>query len=87
MRAEMNALENNKTSEIANKLKGKNIVDSKWIFTLEYKVDGSLERYKTRLVAKTYTQTYEVDYHEAFASIIKASTAKILMSSATWFNW
>ncbi|RVW81808.1 hypothetical protein CK203_051609 [Vitis vinifera] len=33
----------NKTREIVERLKGKNIVDSKWIFTLKYKADGSLE--------------------------------------------
>ena len=52
MREEMSALENNKTWEIVERPKGKNIVDCKWIFTLKYKVDGSLERHKARLVAK-----------------------------------
>ena len=58
MREEMSALEKNKTWEIVDKPKGKNIVDCKWIFTWKYKADGSLERYKARLVAKRYTQTY-----------------------------
>ena len=39
MREEMNALEMNKTWEIVERQKGKNIVDCKWIFTLKYKVD------------------------------------------------
>ena len=43
------------------KPKEKNIVDCKWIFTLKYKADGSLERYKARLIAKEYTQTYGID--------------------------
>ena len=42
MREEMSALEKNKTWEIVERSKGKNIVDSKWIFTLKYKADGSL---------------------------------------------
>ena len=52
MREEMSALEKNKTWEIVERPKGKNIVDCKWIFTLKYKADGSLERHKARLVAK-----------------------------------
>ena len=56
MREEMSALEKNKTWEIVERLKGKNIVDCKWIFTLKYKADGSLKRRKARLVAKGYTQ-------------------------------
>ena len=55
MREKMSALEKNKTWEIVERLKGKNNVDYKWIFTLKYKVDGSLEGHSTRLVAKGYT--------------------------------
>ena len=53
----MSALEKNKTREVVERPKGKNNVDCKWIFTLKYKADGSLERSKARLVAKGYTQT------------------------------
>ena len=48
----MSALEKNKTWEIVERPKGKKIVDCKWIFTLKYKANGSLERHKARLVAK-----------------------------------
>ena len=58
MREVMSALEKNKTWEIVERPKGKNIVDCKWIFTLKYKADGSLERHKTRLVAKGYSNLW-----------------------------
>ncbi|RVW45031.1 Retrovirus-related Pol polyprotein from transposon TNT 1-94 [Vitis vinifera] len=76
MREEMSALEKNKTWEIVERPKGKNIVDCKWIFILKYKADGSLERHKTRLVAKGYTQTYGVDYQETFAPVAKNEYCK-----------
>lgn len=87
MKQEMQALENNKTWEISNLPHGKKIVGCKWVYTLKYNSDGSLERYKARLVAKRYTQTYGVDYQENFAPVAKMDTARILFSLATNFNW
>jgi len=52
MKVEMEALEKNSTWEIVGKPKEKNIVDCKWIFTLKYNVDESIERYKARLAIK-----------------------------------
>ena len=62
MDEEMRALEKNQTWDIVELPKGKKTVGCKWIFNVKYKANGTLERYKARLVAKEYTRTYDIDY-------------------------
>jgi len=58
----MAALEKNRTWDIVTLPQGKKTVGCKWVFSIKYKVDGSIERHKATLIAKGYTQTYEIDY-------------------------
>lgn len=58
----MRALEKNDTWKMVDLLWGKEPVGYKWVYTIKYKVDGTVERYKARLVAKSYTQTYGIYY-------------------------
>jgi hypothetical protein len=39
-------------------LEGKNIVGSKWVFRIKCKADGSIKKYKARLVACGFTQVF-----------------------------
>ena len=87
MREEMQALEKNQTWEIVDLPSGKKSVGCKWVFTMKYKLDGSLERYKVIPVAKGYTQTYGVDYQETFAPTAKMNTVRVLLSLAANFGW
>ncbi|RVW59877.1 Retrovirus-related Pol polyprotein from transposon TNT 1-94 [Vitis vinifera] len=74
MNEEMKSLQKNETWELVECPPGKKPVGCRWIYTVKYKADGSIERFKTRLVAKGYTQTYEIDYTETFASVAKINT-------------
>jgi len=63
------------------------VVGFRWVFTLKYHPDGSNDRYKARLVAKSYTQTYSIDYFETFPPIAKINSIKILFSIVVNLSW
>jgi Reverse transcriptase (RNA-dependent DNA polymerase) len=57
------------------------------VYKLKHNSDGTIERYKPRLVAKGYIQIYDIDYQEIFAPVVKINTIRILFSIAVNQNW
>ena len=58
-----------------------------WAFTLKYHPDRSVDKYKTRLVVKGYTQTYGIDYFETFSPVSRMNSIRILFSIAVNLSW
>ena len=56
-------------------------------YKIKTRFDGSIERYKTRLVAKDFTQEYGIDYEETFAPIARISSVRALLAIAVARKW
>ena len=65
----------------------KNIVGCKWIYKLKGHADGSISRYKARLVAQGFSQEHGLDYDETFSPIVRHTIVRVILSLATSFKW
>ena len=63
------------------------MVGCKWIYKIKTRSDGSIKRYKTRLVAKDFTQEYVIDYEETFTPVARISYVCALLAVAAASKW
>ena len=54
---------------------------------MKYNVDGSVNRYEDRLVAKGYAQIHGVDYEETFAPVSKMTTVRTVVALTATKGW
>jgi len=85
--SEMSSQAENDTWELVDRPVDKNIVSSKMLFKTKYKADGSVDRYKARLVARGFSQTKGLDYDETFAPVVKFQSVRALIGLAASQGW
>jgi histone deacetylase 1/2 len=59
---------------------GRNAIGNKWVFKVKAKQDGSVDRFKARLVAQGFSQRPEGDYSETFSHVVKLSTLRTVLA-------
>jgi hypothetical protein len=84
---EIAALERTGTWDLVPCLPCVRPITCKWVYKVKTRSDGSLERYKARLVARGFQPEQGRDYDETFAPIAHMTTIRILLSVASVQKW
>nr|GEV40746.1 ribonuclease H-like domain-containing protein [Tanacetum cinerariifolium] len=84
---EYNALVKNGTRLLVPRPAGVNMVLSMWLFKHKFHADGTLSRYKARLVANGSNQQLGVDFDETFSPVVKPATIRMVLSLDVTCKW
>ena len=86
MKDELNSMKDNDFWDLVELPKGKRPIGCKWVFKTKWDSKCNIERYKTRLIVKEFTQTEGIDYNETFSPVFMKDSFRIIMTLATHFD-
>lgn len=66
---------------------GRTSIGFKWVFQVKENPDGTINKYKVRLVANEFHQQFGQDYTETFSPVVKPVTVRIILTLALTNSW
>ncbi|XP_040938088.1 uncharacterized mitochondrial protein AtMg00820-like [Gossypium hirsutum] len=79
---EIAMIEQNQTWELVPRPDKRKVIGVKWVYRAKQNADGSLNKLKSRLVVKGFSQKYGLDYMETFAPVARLDTIRLLVAIA-----
>jgi hypothetical protein len=80
-RSEMDSIMSNETWEVVERHYGCKPIGSKWVFK-KLRPDGTIGRYKERLIIKGYSQKEAEDFFDTYSHVARLPTIRVLLSLA-----
>ena len=84
---EYDSIVRNNAWEVVPRPVGKLVVGSRWIYKVKQAVDGSVEKYKARFVARGFSQVEGIDYEENFAPVARHSSIRSILALLVQMRW
>ena len=76
----LHSLESHHTWEFEELLQGRKAIGSKCVFKVKYYTDGTVARFKARLVAQGFYQVSDIDFTETFAPTVRWKLLRIYLA-------
>ncbi|MFS8032553.1 putative RNA-directed DNA polymerase [Helianthus anomalus] len=83
---EMDSILQNNTWKLVDLPPGCKPLGSKWIFKRKMKVDGTIDKFKARLVIQGFRQKEGIDFFDTYAPVARISTIRLLLALAAIHN-
>lgn len=83
MQEELKMIEKNETWSLVNRPENKKVIGVKWVFKVKHNFDGSINKFKARLVVKCYPQEYGVNFMDIFALVAGYDIVRLLIAFTT----
>ncbi|KAL0458572.1 UNVERIFIED_CONTAM: hypothetical protein Slati_0484400 [Sesamum latifolium] len=87
MKSEMDSIGSHQVWTLVDPPKGVRPVGCKWVYKRKLGADREVTAFKTRLVAKGYTQRPGVNFEETYSPVAMAKFIRILLAISAWYNY
>ena len=87
MKSEMDSMYTNQVWTLVDAPQGVKPIGGKWVFMKKTDMDGNVQTYKTKLVAKRYRQRHGVEYNETFSPVAMIKSIGIMLAIVAYFDY
>eukprot|EP00253_Pinus_taeda_P009827 PITA_09827 len=84
---EVASLHKNEAWDLVELPVGRKPIGSKWVFKKKANAEGKVEKYKTRLVAKGYSQVPGIDFGDIFSLVSNVTSIRLLLYVVVAFDF
>ena len=84
--SEVESILNNHTWELVDLPPGNKPLGYKWIFKRKLKDDGTIDKYKARLVVKGFRQKESLDYFDTYSPVTRITSIRLLIALAAMYD-
>ena len=82
----MESLISNRTQKLVDLPPGYKAIGCKWVLREKLKLNGSIDKFKTILVAKGFKQKANLDFFDTFSPVTRITSIRLLIAIAAIFD-